>query len=496
MSVNNWIAKRFNKVAQSTDVTSPRVISKSTKEIIAEEVALRKAVKEADWGILTGDHRDDAGTLDHTYHSVNSDISPKYDKAMFSGFKSLSKEKNTDGISKKLVHKIGDDTFMTKAYSANRTTQTSRTGDLPLAGWATMTNKNLYHAAGLQKICEEVGTKLSKTKGSKEEIPTTVHKFARNYTPVKSFSPIVNKTNLHDRLQARQIGIMDFITGNEDRHGGNLMISDSPRDDGKHDLLAIDHDNSFLYNDISLYRSYNNSAMSRYLHDSIIQKKEADSLSGWWIKNKGAILDEMNNNLNSIKDGATRNHIRENFNNRHEHISVWADKHSKQEDTNGVFFPNEKDLESHDFGKVGKHQLKAIKDSLPENKEAALEMLMDQSKKPPVDGGHREHFFAIKKVAGELLDEMSTPDVIKFFGRNQHDSHIDSVKKGIVDIMTGDFNKHGTKLTALFEANAALPKESKFLNEFQAGVINRHIERKKQEKIDTSIAYKEIKEAI
>lgn len=500
MSINNWIAERFNKTSPSIEELSPSVVSRSTKEIIAEEIALQKAVKEDDWAILAEDHRGAADVLDHTYHSINSDISPKYNKAMFSGINSISKEKNPDGVSKKLVHKIDDDTFMTKAYSANRTTQTVRAEDIPLAGWAIMTSKNLYHAAGLKDLCEDVGTKLSKTKGSQEEIPTTVHKFSKGYIPVREAldrdapNKDIARSNTHDRLQARQIGVMDFLTGNEDRHGGNLMISMDSREDGKRNLLAIDHDNSFIYRDQSMYDSYSRSAMHGYLKDSILQKKEADGLASWWTKSKGSLLDEMNNNLNSVKDRSTRIHLRENFTNRHNHISKWAEAHLKGEDTEGVHWPKGKVVEAHKFGQVGKQDIKTIKDSLPDNKEAALEMLMDLSKKSPSDGGHGEHIFAVKTVAMELLDDMPPSDVIRFFGRNHHENRINAIKKDIIDIMIENHDKHRFNLISILEANKALPKESKFLNEFQSMAIRKRIERKRQEGIATVPVHQEIKE--
>ena len=236
---------------------------------------------------------------------------------------------NIEGISAKMVHKVGDDTFMAKPYHKKVESATKGMNPLPISGWSTMATKNLFYAAGIGHLCEDVS--FHEHSG----IPMTVHKFAHDAESI--FSPIFKHIRSpNNEAQARKIAVMDFLTNNLDRHVGNVMLH-SP-DGNNFNLLAIDHERGFQYNrgfgkagilekPASYFRG-----ISGLRHAAIAPREmneeefmpEGQTTKDWWRANKDNVLNSFNKDIESIKDPHIKNHIKMNFMERWN----WMNEHS------------------------------------------------------------------------------------------------------------------------------------------------------------------------
>ncbi|NDD55180.1 hypothetical protein EBZ39_15175, partial [bacterium] len=188
----------------------------------------------------------------HVDHTLHLNEHPEEHRDWVSGYrneilgspKSYKKlKKAQDGITKKVIltqnTPAGDtEKFMVKPYHERVIKRTQGWQKFPIQGWAEMTNQALYHAGDIGHLHQKVHV---------SEHNMVVHL-------EKGFQPVQNKRAELESLQlsrhfshktqqdALKIGLMDFLTNNLDRHGGNLMVSDN-----NEDLKAIDHSRSFQY---------------------------------------------------------------------------------------------------------------------------------------------------------------------------------------------------------------------------------------------------------
>jgi len=257
------------------------------------------------------------------------------------------------GRSSKMVHDISDEQnesinsrVMTKPYHS-LINQTDRSWvKNPIRGWSTMATKALYDSANLGDIIEDV--KVHEHNG----VPVTVHTFGKDYDTVYDLhdqssrfqSPIQRAP---DPLQIYQIAAMDFLTGNIDRHGFNLLISKNQNESGHHPLLAIDHENNFQYHKTlsdtsgtddkySPERNIDGRKTSKpydYIHlsNGLHQAHRAsydDGISNfhkWWVNNSNAIKETFEKQLSMIKSKPVREHVQKNFNMRFNLIQDWSE---------------------------------------------------------------------------------------------------------------------------------------------------------------------------
>ncbi len=137
-------------------------------------------------------------------------------------------------VSPKAVYKIpaegGSGRYMVKPYAES---------SYSLSGWNEATSQHLYHAAGIGHLHQEsfvaphgVGPTLAPA--------TVIHiedAVPINHHPVSEV--IAKRPQAADDV--RKIALMDFLTHNNDRHTGNLMV----RANGV--PMAIDHSGAFAY---------------------------------------------------------------------------------------------------------------------------------------------------------------------------------------------------------------------------------------------------------
>lgn len=223
----------------------------------------------------------------------------------------------------------------------------------PVQGWAEMTNQALYHAGGIGHLHQKVHV-------APHRIPPVTSRELLKYEPgvVVQMDPDVTPLENHGKtftrftrklvftspfsqeahMQANQIGLMDFLSNNLDRHRFNLMA-----DPTHTHLLAIDHGRNFQYLNGHIGKwqrhprsreTWMDSPQSYMLSNgSPIGMINAETSQGeddlrvrfarhhenmrpvikWWDENSDAIKAAMNKRLQLIKNKFARKYIADNF---------------------------------------------------------------------------------------------------------------------------------------------------------------------------------------
>jgi len=314
----------------------PPINKALTKSEIEFNDILEKAIDDKAWNRIVKGHNkaveagssvvDDVGHLNY-FNSSHKD----YKKKVLDHPEIAPADKhNPDlGVSPKLIHTIPsnnddhDTKYMAKPYHAPVERWAAKWSKHPIKGWASLTTNKLFHAADMGDLVEELGGHIHKG------VPLVVSKF----------NPEAQDTYLDPRLNMKdmaKIGIMDFITNNQDRHRGNMMhINSTP--------LAIDHERNFNYfepkpgfapGNITPQHALNqfDASITRDIRSNgdIIN----DDLVDWWQKTGHNIKNEMQKNLKFIKDPKVKSHIEDNFNKR------WDWVHNKMQDDPNILFSN------------------------------------------------------------------------------------------------------------------------------------------------------------
>ena len=226
--------------------------------------------------------------------------------------------------SPKVVFKTDDgDKFLVKPHLES---------DVPLAGWAEASSQHLYHAAGLGHLHQKsfpISYDNSKHE-TENHIPAVAIHIEKAVPVHKANKAEVLVKNPLAAGQARQIAVMDFLTANQDRNSGNLMV----RPNGV--PLAIDHGRSFGYHgDPSKPESYipNKKAgtwMRRYLsrapssltyeankEQPLLPSRDDpghhETVKKWWPQVAPDVQRAFNERLQLVSDPETRRHLEMGF---------------------------------------------------------------------------------------------------------------------------------------------------------------------------------------
>jgi len=267
-----------------------------------------------------------------------------------------AKETSRDmGISRKLVYgtepiagEPNNTRYMVKPYHEKLLERNIRYQKHPIQGWAEMANQALYHAGGIGHLHQKVHVQEHNMGPGFENEPSLVIKMDHGFKPVMMLNQEKQRpTTDQSRADVRKIAIMDFLTNNHDRHGGNLMYNDQGQ------ILAIDHPRSFQYHRAKRHSRSSDTEVaqdrhkednfSNYHFDTAISTVDPYSVgrstatnsphpSGpdekmklmdnyrpafeWWGENGSKVRAEMDNQLRHIKNERIREHIRTNFHQR------------------------------------------------------------------------------------------------------------------------------------------------------------------------------------
>jgi 8-oxo-dGTP pyrophosphatase MutT (NUDIX family)/GNAT superfamily N-acetyltransferase len=195
----------------------------------------------------------------------------------------------------------------------------------PVGGWAENTSQHLYHAAGIGHLHQQV---FADEHGSGE------HKTPVNVIAMEDADPVrlfdlkqLHKLNPNAAHHARRIAIMDFISGNHDRHTDNMMV----KPDGQ--LLAIDHGTCF---DPEHYVTEKHSYLAWSRHNAgavgLITGLNRDpnghrellenTIKTWWPKVSKNVRAAFNERLDSVINPESRAKMQEGFDRR----ASWLDR--------------------------------------------------------------------------------------------------------------------------------------------------------------------------
>jgi 8-oxo-dGTP pyrophosphatase MutT (NUDIX family)/GNAT superfamily N-acetyltransferase len=224
--------------------------------------------------------------------------------------------------------------FMVKPYHEHLIRAARGFQKYPIQGWAEMTNQALFHAGGIGHLHQKVHVAEHDMGPGHEKEPALVVSLAPNHTQADD----VDEYNDSYSNDLRKIAMMDFLSNNQDRHGGNLMFNSTTGSP-----LAVDNSRNFQY--IAPHRHCGGGAdnFGKYVRGSAIGS--ADPLLGrtltmqgkrheaeqklmenyspvfdWWGQVGGKIRDEFHRRLGQIKDPEARAHLKRNFDARADYL--------------------------------------------------------------------------------------------------------------------------------------------------------------------------------
>lgn len=265
-----------------------------------------------------------------------------------------------EGITRKLVYKSPTGSkYMVKPYHERVIQRTKKWQQFPIQGWAEMANQALYHAGDIGHLHQKVHVVEHNMGPGHEREPALVVKMDEGYLPVADLhsglhpSDVAKNPNI--KSEARKIALMDFLTNNLDRHGGNLLVNP---DTGK--LLAVDHSRSFQYINNHEHKWNPKTQQPRLMNDRIrpyhadsaidhldpffnatgapkprinvpLYDRQMDRLKTympeieWWGQHSPKIRATMAEQLQHIKNPEVREHVRRNFEARADQLDQMAE---------------------------------------------------------------------------------------------------------------------------------------------------------------------------
>jgi ADP-ribose pyrophosphatase YjhB (NUDIX family) len=210
-----------------------------------------------------------------------------------------------------------DRRFMVKPYGER---------GFPLSGWGEGTSQALYHASGIGHLHQQ---SFPVVHGHGETLAPAVAIHIEDATPVHQVPRTqILQQNPDAAEDARRIGIMDFLTGNNDRNTSNLMV----RPGGK--LLAIDHGQAFQYGDGDNLHWFTQRGASAKVHSNMVPNAwgqyvpEHDTdfapTFEWWKQNGADIRRALQDRLKLIKSPKHAANIQRHFDARASYLDRMA----------------------------------------------------------------------------------------------------------------------------------------------------------------------------
>lgn len=226
---------------------------------------------------------------------------------------------------KRVVKTPDGDRWLLKPYHEPHALATVQ---YPLTGWAEMTNQAVWHAAGLGDHHQQVHVQHLDDHGRSQ--PVVAIRMAPGYKTLWDLpgqTPEQRTDHLHDdahRLQVHKMGILDTLLDQRDRHDENLMVGP-----GDH-LLAIDHGGGGNY--ATGWGKFHTSPKTIYMGGALQAiggpqpelDKVAPQVLDWWRQVSPQVRAAHEKRLKLVKHGALRQHLRNNFNQRADHLDQAA----------------------------------------------------------------------------------------------------------------------------------------------------------------------------
>ena len=432
-----------------------RTVSDLLKSFSVQDVdsSLKKAVHKKDWTRISNKVNPDAHlTVDASKHVQQFQVHQPYKEMLDNKDLTFPHHKlDENGISAKMVHEIdeghgGPELYMAKPYHKKIESATKSWVKNPILGWATMANKALYDAGKIGHLNEDVSAY------EHEGVPLTVHRFSHGFKPV-NLTARFERGNEVDPVDLHKIGVMDYLTNNLDRHGGNLMLgtSDNHNEQGYLPVLAIDHERSFQYVNHMRDQASRRAGKEyvRGLHDQHMHRENPlaymrhqaagqllqgaknnwhshEQLTDWWTNHGRDIKSALEGQLEGIKDESVRNHVRDNFNSRWNKMNNWVDRMKSDPNSDEMFTHNALGDAFEDTRNIpqSKPRISAnVLRALPRNKKDAMLAIVDMVNKKDRLTPHQHHLLssAMDKVISSMTPEEAA-DTFRSVVDNPHAS--------------------------------------------------------------------------
>lgn len=287
--------------------------------------------------IVAAQHPKGPQLVDASYHAsnpVHEDFARNAEAVVTSSAEArVLNRSRIGGVSKKVVlgeipNEPAGVRYMVKPYherahlvSPSEARRNPEAVRLPIQGWAEMATQGIFGAAGYGHLYQQVHTvRHPDADVLVVRLPPQIHSLdkARSWHGGdKRWEPRIGGNTAN--LDVARIGLIDFLTHQEDRHEGNL-VGDRSR------MYAIDGSQGFDYGygelephlrektgspvgEITPAHFLVNSALN---HFGSTPEHHAQALSEWWVK-RHDIRKEFDRHLVAIRDPEVRQHLARNF---------------------------------------------------------------------------------------------------------------------------------------------------------------------------------------
>ena len=436
--------------------------SRISPDLLSTEDLLAKKLDENSLSKLVSRSHDEASSI-HIKPSNTNDKHPEFNDAIESK-KEYKPEHFDQGYENKLVYNTPNGKFMVKPYNSKEFNGTS--------GISSIITKKLYDAAGMQNNIENVKTHNLVT--SLGQIPVNVHKFENN---VSHADKSIHKIN---PVEAHQVHLMDFLTGNDDRHSENFLVRNDPDKNGYNPLVAIDHGAALNYNNLSNKISDIQSSQLDLLDADGKSDRHMNNVASWWLHHSPQIKSAFIDEINGITNEPFRDNIISHFKNRHQAITDWANQQldpsvvDKQPIKKIKSAPTESQKKSYQYG------LEKVKSRDPAQNLLKIAEMMHAKK---YDFNHIRDNINNSVLLGKYgqIPREKFADIMAAFPHNDegHQARIHLVT-GLIDDFLGkktDFDKHmdRIKLRDILVHDDKQPEGAKHLNPYMAAKVKRFL---------------------
>lgn len=310
--------------------------TESTEPLAASEKSIKKAIDEKSFNKLFNNHNKalsgyNEPIIDHEAHISYFNKSHQHflDNVLYSPeqIKPISPKKlNIYGISPKVLYKVKspeandqEDTYMIKPYHLPNERSLRSKNKYPIRGWASLTTKKLFDAAGMGHMAEDIAPHVYKG------VPIIISKFTKPTENRQEMLPEYSQLDSKKLYNNLKIAVIDYLTNNQDRHFGNILYFNTKP-------VAIDHDRNFQYikkrkDPGSNFNNFVTPALTfNRNHNQIINflnknPEISSNINSWWEDHGESILNEFNKNLEFLKDPHLKEVISKNFTDRWNYIN-------------------------------------------------------------------------------------------------------------------------------------------------------------------------------
>lgn len=271
-----------------------------------------------------------------------------------------SQPDEVNGVAPKMIFKTPDSKkwLVKPFYDDDRFGQTLDQSGKPLPpseslhGWNEHTSQDMYHAGGLGDLIQKSHHAKHSRVGLDShvtviEMDPEAHDFEK-YLTTEHQEGARPKVGIHPHIkndaitqQAQKFLLMDWLTGNVDRHPQNLMVKHAHKAAGKHadSLLSIDHGFAF--------QPHNSTSLSHFMRHNplrfMVSQKNSDwrPTFDWWERSSPSIEQAFNKNIGAISNPELKQKLVTNFQKNKSHLDQLMSSHRTLQTDSAVDLFNE-----------------------------------------------------------------------------------------------------------------------------------------------------------